>query len=211
MAHKKGMGSSDNGRDSKSKRLGVKMYGGQVAKAGNILVRQRGTKFHAGENVYLSKDFSIHAKIDGTVNFSRGYKNRVFVNILPFGDVPETVAAMPKAPKATAKVEAPVKEAPKAEEKPAKKAAPAANGDADDLKKIEGVGPKIASLLNDAGILTFVQLAETDPEKIKEILAEAGNRYKMHDPTTWPTQAGLAAAGNWEELEKLQDELKGGR
>ncbi|MEZ5056384.1 MAG: 50S ribosomal protein L27 [Saprospiraceae bacterium] len=85
MAHKKRW-VFDNARDSKSKRLGVKMYGGQVAKAGNIIVRQQGTKFHAGENVYLGKDWTIHAKIDGTVKFSRGYKNRVFVNILPVGD-----------------------------------------------------------------------------------------------------------------------------
>lgn len=69
MAHKKGVGSSDNGRDSKSKRLGVKLFGGQVAKAGNILVRQRGTKFHAGENTYLGKDFTVHAQVAGTVAF----------------------------------------------------------------------------------------------------------------------------------------------
>ena len=59
MAHKKGVGSTDNGRDSKSKRLGVKLFGGQHARAGNIIVRQRGTKYHAGENVYLGKDFSL--------------------------------------------------------------------------------------------------------------------------------------------------------
>lgn len=238
MAHKKGMGSSDNGRDSKSKRLGVKMYGGQVARAGNIIVRQRGTKYHAGDNAYLGKDFTIHAKIDGTVKFRRGFKNRVFVNILPVGDVPETVASMPTAKKASPKAETPkkespkketpkketpkkeapkkaatavAKEAPKAKAKPAAKAAPKAKGKKDDFKKIEGVGPKIAGLLNDAGILTFAMLAETEPDKIREILAEAGNRYKMHDPTTWPQQAGLAAADKWDELEKLQDELKGGR
>jgi large subunit ribosomal protein L27 len=64
MAHKKGVGSTDNGRDSKSKRLGVKLFGGQFAKAGNIIVRQRGTKYHPGENVYMGKDFTLHARIE---------------------------------------------------------------------------------------------------------------------------------------------------
>ena len=71
MAHKKGVGSTDNGRDSKSKRLGVKLFGGQVARAGNIIVRQRGTKFHAGENVYAGRDFTLHAKVDGLVKFQK--------------------------------------------------------------------------------------------------------------------------------------------
>ena len=81
----------------------------------------------------------------------------------------------------------------------------------DDLKKVEGIGPKIAQLLNEAGITTFEALSNTEADKIREILLAAGSRYKMHDPTTWPNQAGLAAAGKWEELEKLQDELKGGK
>ena len=80
-----------------------------------------------------------------------------------------------------------------------------------DRQIIEGIGPKIASLLNDAGILTFASLASTDVEKIKEILVAAGNRYKMHDPTTWPQQANLAADGKWDELKKWQDELDGGK
>ena len=111
MAHKKGVGSSDNGRDSHSKRLGVKLFGGQVAKAGNILVRQRGTKFHAGENVYLSKDFTIHAQIAGTVAFKKGKENRTWVSIIPtLNEVQETVAPIViAAPTAKAK---PVKKAP---------------------------------------------------------------------------------------------------
>src|SRR5690606_30363419 len=91
MAHKKGVGSSDNGRDSKSKRLGVKLFGGQAAVAGNIIVRQRGTKYHPGENVYMGKDFSLHARVDGAVVFSKGRKNRTFVSIKP-EEVVETVA-----------------------------------------------------------------------------------------------------------------------
>jgi large subunit ribosomal protein L27 len=98
MAHKKGVGSSDNGRDSNSKRLGVKLFGGQYAKAGNILVRQRGTKFHAGENAYLGKDFTIHANVAGIVTFKRGKNDRTWVSITPkFDEVAETVATMPKA------------------------------------------------------------------------------------------------------------------
>ena len=106
-----------------------------------------------------------------------------------------------------AKVEAPVveekKEAPKAKKKAATKG--------DDLKKIEGIGPKIAQLLVDAGIDTFAKLAGAEATKISEVLEAAGNRYKMHDPTTWPQQAQLASDGKWDELATLQDELKGGR
>jgi large subunit ribosomal protein L27 len=95
MAHKKGVGSSDNGRDSKSKRLGVKLFGGQYAKAGNILVRQRGTKFHAGDNAYLGKDFTIHARVDGIVQFRKSKEDRTWVSILPMhNEVKETVAPM---------------------------------------------------------------------------------------------------------------------
>lgn len=82
MAHKKGVGSTDNGRDSKSKRLGVKLFGGQSAIAGNIIVRQRGTKYHVGNGVGLGKDHTIFALKDGTVEFKKGYKNRTFVHIV---------------------------------------------------------------------------------------------------------------------------------
>lgn len=82
MAHKKGVGSTDNGRDSKSKRLGVKLFGGQSAIAGNIIIRQRGTRFHPGVGVGLGKDFTIYALVDGVVTFTKGRKNRTFVNIL---------------------------------------------------------------------------------------------------------------------------------
>ena len=98
MAHKKGVGSSDNGRDSHSKRLGVKLFGGQYAKAGNILVRQRGTRFHAGDNTYLSKDFTIHAQVAGTVAFKRGKEDRTWIYIVPaLNEVKETVVPIAKA------------------------------------------------------------------------------------------------------------------
>ena len=83
MAHKKGAGSSRNGRESESKRLGVKLYGGQVVKAGNIIVRQRGTVHHPGKNVGIGKDHTLFAMIDGTVKFSRKRDNKSFISIEP--------------------------------------------------------------------------------------------------------------------------------
>jgi large subunit ribosomal protein L27 len=81
MAHKKGAGSSRNGRDSQSKRLGVKLYGGQVAKAGNIIVRQRGTKHNPGLNVGLGKDHTLFALVDGEVEFKRKRDNKSYVSV----------------------------------------------------------------------------------------------------------------------------------
>ncbi len=81
MAHKKGAGSTDNGRDSNPKYLGVKLFGGQAAVAGNIIVRQRGTKFHPGDNVYMGKDYTLHARVDGTVVFRRRRDDRTYVSI----------------------------------------------------------------------------------------------------------------------------------
>ncbi len=83
MAHKKGEGSVKNGRDSNSKRLGVKIFGGQAAITGNIIIRQRGTEFHPGKNVGLGKDFTLFALTDGLVTFKKGRQNRTFVSILP--------------------------------------------------------------------------------------------------------------------------------
>ena len=83
MAHKKGAGSSRNGRESESKRLGVKRYGGQVVKAGNILVRQRGTVHHPGINVGIGKDHTLFAKIDGMVKFTKKRDNKSYVSIQP--------------------------------------------------------------------------------------------------------------------------------
>jgi len=112
------------------------------------------------------------------------------------------------AKKAEPKVEAKAV-APKVEKAAPKKAAPKkATGKPDDLKKVEGIGPKISQTLIDAGISTFAQLAKTKPEKISEIIAEVrGN----HVTDTWPAQAKLAADGKWDELKKWQDELDGGK
>lgn len=229
MAHKKGVGSTDNGRDSQSKRLGVKMFGGQVVKAGNILVRQRGTKFHAGENVYLGKDFTLHASIAGRVAFRKGAKDRTFVYVIPEGVENNVAKAAPakekKAPVAQAK---PAAIAPAAEEVAVatpvveEKAKPAAKAGkitlpsgksikADDLKVIEGIGPKIEQLFHAAGITTWAELASAPVDKMQDILNEAGPRFRIHDPATWAAQAKLAVDGKWDELEVLQDSLQGGR
>ena len=83
MAHKKGVGSSKNGRESASKRLGVKIYGGQKCKAGNIIVRQRGTVHNPGENMGMGSDHTLYALVDGIVAFKRGRKDRSYVSIIP--------------------------------------------------------------------------------------------------------------------------------
>ena len=247
MAHKKGVGSTDNGRDSKSKRLGVKMFGGEHAIAGNILVRQRGTKFHAGDNVYMGRDHTLHAGIDGVVVFKRGRKDRNFVSIMPLEIVPETpaptvggkkfktredvkimdVATKPaEKPAAKKKAEAPAAEetaaAPVAEvaEEPAAKktaekqaAAPKKEKGPkpDDLKIVEGIGPKIETLLKEGGINNWDELAAAPVDRIKEILDAAGPRYQIHDPSSWPAQAKFAAEGKWDELKEYQEMLIGGR
>jgi large subunit ribosomal protein L27 len=84
MAHKKGAGSSKNGRESESKRLGVKIFGDQLAIAGNIIVRQRGTTHNPGENVYMGKDHTLHARVDGVVQFQKKRDNRSYVSVEPF-------------------------------------------------------------------------------------------------------------------------------
>jgi large subunit ribosomal protein L27 len=84
MAHKKGVGSSKNGRESESKRLGVKIFGGQAAIAGNIIIRQRGTQHHPGNNVGIGKDHTLFALTDGLVEFRKKKNNRSYVSIVPF-------------------------------------------------------------------------------------------------------------------------------
>lgn len=226
MAHKKGVGSSDNGRDSKSKRLGVKLFGGQTAVAGNIIIRQRGTKFHAGENVYMGRDHTLHAQIDGVVVFTRKRDDRNYVSVLPqvqeVVDTPKKKAAAApvaekpaKAPKAVAapeaeaapEVEAVAEVAEKKAAAPKKEKAPKL----DDLKIIEGVGPKIETLLKEGGINTWAELAAAEVDRLKEILDAAGPRYQIHDPSTWPAQAKFAAEGKWDELKEYQEMLIGGR
>jgi ribosomal protein L27 len=112
MAHKKGVGSSKNGRESESKRLGVKLFGGEFAKAGNIIVRQRGTAHHPGENVGIGKDHTIYALIDGTVVFRKTKENRSFISVKGLTEKPAAVEAKPKAKKAEAPAVVEVETAP---------------------------------------------------------------------------------------------------
>ena len=123
MAHKKGAGSSKNGRESHSKRLGIKVFGGQLAIAGNILVRQRGTKHHPDKGVGIGRDHTLFALVDGTVVFRKKADNKSYVSILPIteAEIEAAVAKAPKAKKEAVAVEA-VAEAP-AKKAPAKKAA----------------------------------------------------------------------------------------
>lgn len=245
MAHKKGVGSSDNGRDSNSNRLGVKVFGGQAVKAGNIIVRQRGTRFHAGDYVGMGKDHTIYALHDGMVSFRKGRKDRTFISVEPleavtetliFGDQKET-RSMPiekvervirsakpqaeeQAPVAEeVQEEAPVEETPVVEEQPQVEEAAAAPAPAkstlkapkeDDLKIIEGIGPKLESILKEAGITDLKVMSDSSEERLREILEAAGNRYKMFNPSTWAQQALLAVEGKLEELQEYQDRLDGG-
>ncbi|TVR84062.1 MAG: 50S ribosomal protein L27 [Saprospirales bacterium] len=204
MAHKKGVGSTDNGRDSKSKRLGVKLFGGQVAVAGNIIVRQRGTKFHPGNNVGIGKDHTLYALSDGTVQFKRSRLNRTFVNIVPvFSEVEEKLDQIDTAPAISKSADK-----PKASQTATSSKTEAAS---DDLKIIEGIGPKIAELLNNSGITTYAALAAATVDHLRSLLDEAGGRYRVHDPGTWPQQAQMAADGKMTELKEWQDDLKGGK
>ena len=254
MAHKKGVGSTDNGRDSNPKYLGVKIFGGQKVRAGNIIIRQRGTKFHAGTGTYLGRDFTLHAKVDGVVSFRKERKNRTFVYVTPEGELtnapttPPTKTGETKQPTRTegnvisravesvketaANVQETVSGAVEsakealgvsnndeasaassaAADKPAKVTLPSGKSfKRDDLKIVEGIGPKIEGLLHDAGIKTWQDLYETPAERVKEILSAAGSRYSMHEPKTWAKQARMADENKMQELETYQDWLDGGK
>ncbi|MEY4904785.1 MAG: hypothetical protein RLZZ292_2600 [Bacteroidota bacterium] len=245
MAHKKGEGSTSNGRDSISKRLGVKLFGGQTAIPGNIIVRQRGTKFHPGAGIGMGKDHTLYALVPGVVTFKKGKKDRSIIFITPFTEeqlaaqaAKAEAAAVPKAPRVarvnkavTVKAASATASAPKvtAAAAPAAKtveptvdsitsgwddepvAAPAKGKKGDDLKKIEGIGPKIAELLIADGIVTFSDLANASVERVQGVLSAAGSSFNRHDPGTWGQQAQLAADGKWDELKELQDRLNGGK
>ncbi len=166
MAHKKGQGSSRNGRESESKRLGVKLFGGQTAIPGNIIVRQRGTKFHPGVGVGIGKDHTIFAKEVGLVTFSVSKGNRRFISVLPVDEA--TVATEVKAAKAE----------PAAKKAPAKKATKG-----DDLKKISGIGPAFQKRLNAMGIVTYADMAALTVAKAEEL--ETKYEDAMTSPEEW--------------------------
>ncbi|WP_078346047.1 50S ribosomal protein L27 [Mucilaginibacter pedocola] len=126
MAHKKGAGSSRNGRESHSKRLGIKIFGGQPAIAGNIIVRQRGTQHNPGLNVGIGKDHTLFALVAGNVVFKKKADNRSYVSVIPFEAAP---VAEDLAPKAAVAVEAKAEEAPKAAKAPKAKKEAAADAE----------------------------------------------------------------------------------
>ena len=183
----------------------------------NVLLVEDGGKTTVGapaiSGAFVSAKVERHLKGDKVIVFKKkrrkGYKkkngHRQYLTELTIEKIALTGGkAAPK--KAAKKEDTPVKAAAPAK---AKKAAAKTGGD--DLKKIEGVGPKCAEHLNAAGINTFDDLAAAKLEALKEILEKAGPRYNSIDPTAWAEQATLASAGKWDELKVLQDELDGGK
>ena len=129
-------------------------------------------------------------------------------DLVDFSSLVQTQESAPApTPAPAAPAPAPAAEAPAAEEAPA----PKAETKGDDLKIVEGIGPKIAEILNGHGVHTFADLASTEADQIKAWMDEAGSRYKMHDPTTWPDQAAMARDGKWDELKAWQDTHKAGK
>ena len=182
MAHKKGQGSVKNGRDSRSKRLGVKKFGSQAVISGNIIIRQRGTKVHPGLGVGIGRDHTLFALIDGRVFFDREGRR---VNVV----TQELAVAEKKAA-------------------PASISKKVAN---DDLQIVEGIGPKIKSILHEGGITTWAKLADASVESIQALLNAAGPAYAIHNPSTWPQQSAMARDGKFAELRAWQAELDGGK
>jgi predicted flap endonuclease-1-like 5' DNA nuclease len=123
------------------------------------------------------------------------------------GDLDDCLSRKTSIPAAAAPAAAPVA----AFAPPSPPPAPAAPVKPDDLKVVEGIGPKIEELFHKAGIMTFQQLADTHPDRLKEILVAAGPRFQMHDPGTWPAQSQMAADGRWDDLKQWQDELNKGK
>jgi large subunit ribosomal protein L27 len=217
MAHKKGGGSSRNGRDSNAQRLGVKRYGGELVIPGNIIVRQRGTHFHPGLNVGIGKDHTIFATAIGKVTFElmRGREGQKRISVIPI-DASEIAAAPIQAEPAAKPKSTPVKAAERATEavaeapaKPAKSKAAAAGRDK--LTTIEGIGPKVQAALYNAGITTFAQLAELSGEDLTRIVKVEGGVRIVGDAGTWPKQAKYIVDGDMDGLSAYQDRLVGGR
>ncbi len=193
MAHKKGQGSSRNGRESESKRLGVKIYGGQTAIPGNIIVRQRGTSFHPGENVGMGKDHTIFAKIEGVVTFVTKKKNRKYISVLPLDamveEKPKAKAKKTETKAAAVKTEKPAKEEV-ADAKPKKAAAKKSTKKGDDLKKINGIGPAFEKRLNAMGIFTYADMAAITVESAEKLEEKHGDA--MTSPEEWMNWANEA-------------------
>lgn len=165
--------------------------------------KQKDGSFKASLDLKTGRDYQFRYLID-RVYWENDWNADDYVHIPDF-DIDNSVVFISKPEKAKAKTK---------KKAPARKSATIKTLDAksaDDLKKIEGIGPKINGLLKDKGIITFAELSKAKVGTLRDILKEAGSRYKMHDPSTWAKQAKLAAAGKWDELKTWQDKLKGGR
>ncbi len=207
MATKKAAGTASNLTDSNPKYLGIKKNHGQFVIAGNIIVRQRGTNFRPGINVGMGKDHTLFSLIDGKVvftskrkiNFDNTFTIRKVVNVSP----EEMAIRAPRTPQS--KRGTSVAKSTAATKKVATKVK------ADDLEIIEGIGPKINTLLAAEGIETFTDLASAKISVLESILEKAGPRFRTHSPETWPEQAALLRDGKMTEFEKLTKELIGGK
>ena len=174
-----------------------------------VVMQLKKAEFQAVVELTSGRDYEFRYLVDNT-RWVNDWQADAYLASPYFGSDNSVL----KLDEALIQVAAPAEEAPATTAAAPKKSKPAKATKAtakDDLKKIEGVGPKIEGLLQDRGITTFADLAAADISLLMEILEAAGSRYKMHDPTTWPQQAKLAAAGDWDVLNKLQAELKGGK
>jgi len=212
MAHKKGVGSTDNGRDSNSNRLGIKIFGGQTASPGNILVRQRGTKFHAGQNVYMGRDHTLHASIEGVVTFTRKKNDRTFMNVLPVDEVADVKKAAPKAKPAAkkAKPAAPKKEAPKAaapapKKEAPKKAAPAKVEEVEEISEEQKAENKTALL---GALGTATEADKDDLKKIKGVGPKLEGVLNSIGIYTF-AQVSKMTAKEYDLVDSLMDSFKG--
>ncbi|PSR03578.1 MAG: 50S ribosomal protein L27 [Bacteroidetes bacterium SW_11_45_7] len=214
MAHKKGMGSTKNGRDSESKRLGVKAFGGEFVQPGSIIMRQRGTKFHPGNGVGMGKDHTIYSKVEGRVVFKKRRNGRSFISVLPEGVTTsqpspgKSSSASGKTSKQTEpsqqeEVSQPQQKAEESEVKAtastsAEEGDPKANllnliGDAsesdkDDLKEIGGVGPAMEEKLNAIGIYKYQQLAQIGDREL-ELIGQLDSSLPGRIKEEWISQA----------------------
>ena len=213
MAHKKAAGSAKNLSDSNPKYRGLKLAGGQFARAGNIIIRQKGDKYQLGQNVYKGKDFTIHASVDGVVSFRKKnfqrYDGRKYlktvVDVLPQDIQKKTNKTKTSSWEKTSKKNNVSTKVSQSSVQGKSTKTPKG----DDLTKIEGIGPKIQEVLNKAGIITFAHLSASKVGDLRNILAE--NDLSQHDPKTWKKQATLAKNGKRDELQALQAELNGGK
>lgn len=168
-----------------------------------VMKKQKDGSFKVSLDLKTGRDYQFRYLID-RLYWENDWKADDYVHIPDF-DIDNSVVFISKPEKAKAKTK---------KKAPTRKNATIKTLDAksvDDLKKIEGIGPKIAGLLKDKGIISFTDLSKAKVGTLRKILKEAGSRYKMHDPSTWAKQAKLAATGKWDELKDWQDTLKGGR